>query len=181
MNSRDTSHADSTALSVPRATDLRTAGDAWSQTLWLLYALCSHQSSKSEKCHSHRHCRPAGSSARSRGANPTDAALHRTAIRDKSAPAVITVVERLSATIVVLRWCSGFCHYADQVWTQQRARGTGVCAVSGTLIRCGDSVFRPRDRGHDKPANADAMIHPSVIDRYDETQDMALSHSQVHS
>jgi hypothetical protein len=76
----------------------------------------------------------------------------------------VTLLERLSATSVVLRWCSDYCHYGEQIWICRMARSKGVCAISGSFIKRGDTVYCPRRaRGRLHPVNADAMIHPRAL------------------
>lgn len=137
--------------------------DPWSRTVHLLKAVCvatrTGQSSLPER-------KPAGSPA-SRKSSKRSALKTRPHTDEPFSPAqpvVITVVERLSETTVILRWCSCRCHYGDQVWKRQVARTRGACAVTGEPIQRGDPVFRAQVRGHTPPANRAAMIHPSVIE-----------------
>ncbi|MFM0394870.1 DUF3331 domain-containing protein [Paraburkholderia phytofirmans] len=53
--------------------------------------------------------------------------------------------------------------YGDQLWRGLRARGSGVCAISGRAIARGGSVYSPRCSSPPL-ANAGAMILFSVID-----------------
>lgn len=76
----------------------------------------------------------------------------------------INVVARLTEHTVSIAWTDptlGF--YGDQLWRRLRARGSGVCAISGRAIARGDSVYSPRCSSPPL-ANAGAMILSSVID-----------------
>ncbi len=79
--------------------------------------------------------------------------------------AQIEVIERLTDSSIAVLWQDATrCRYADQVWISCRARMKGRCALSGSTIRRGDLVFKPRVRSR-IPANADAMILASAIAR----------------
>ncbi|CAB3789404.1 DUF3331 domain-containing protein [Pararobbsia alpina] len=78
--------------------------------------------------------------------------------------AVITVVERQSSSTVLVSWRdSTFCHYVEQTWRLGVARCEGICALSGSPIRLGDSIYRPRSGGAEQPINANAMILDAAI------------------
>lgn len=77
----------------------------------------------------------------------------------------IEVLERLSDTSIAVLWQDATrCQYVDQVWICCRARIKGRCALSGATIRRDDAIYKPRVRSA-IPANADAMILASVIER----------------
>ncbi|MGF6757714.1 DUF3331 domain-containing protein [Paraburkholderia sp. GAS42] len=128
--------------------------DPWSQTLSLLGALSS---APLDDDASDRHTRRADARHRTRASR-----CDQTACRE-TVPPVITVLERLSTTAVVLCWRSTTCHYGDQVWIQGVARSSGQCAISGMAIRRGDAVYRPRNRGRRVPVNVSAMISASAF------------------
>jgi hypothetical protein len=88
-----------------------------------------------------------------------DAALPRSDTDGDVGAAVVTVVERLSSTTVLVSWRDPTsCHYAEQTWRSGVARRQGLCALSGYPIQRGDSIYRPRSSGAEPPVNADAMI-----------------------
>ncbi|WP_144109867.1 DUF3331 domain-containing protein [Paraburkholderia sp. BCC1886] len=98
-------------------------------------------------------------------ANPPPAArpVGRAALRAPSSHVLVEVVERLSVSTIAVIWQDATrCCYIDQVWHSCRARSMGYCALTGTLIRRGDFIYKPRVRG-EIPANADAMIVASAI------------------
>ncbi|MGF6939981.1 hypothetical protein OKW41_009143 [Paraburkholderia sp. UCT70] len=79
-------------------------------------------------------------------------------------PFTVTVVEKLSNYLFVLRWHDAtLCNYEEQVWSAYLARASGCCALSGKHINLGDSVYRPRVRGRVIPLNRDAMILASEL------------------
>ena len=76
----------------------------------------------------------------------------------------IDIVERTSATSLLLTWCdptSG--RYAEQRWILGVARRSTQCALSGSRVRRGDAVFRPILRGKTVPGNADAAILAAAL------------------
>lgn len=77
----------------------------------------------------------------------------------------VEVIERLSDTSVAVLWQDATrCRYDDQVWIVCRARLKGYCALSGTVIRRDDLIYKPRVRAS-IPANATAMILASVVEQ----------------
>lgn len=91
----------------------------------------------------------------------------RTGARAAAAPsfpqAIVRVIERLSSSKAVVYWSDvSMCHYGYQDWREAVATTGGVCALSGRLIRRGDSVYRPSQR-KPKPKNAAAMILSSAM------------------
>ncbi|ASW03031.1 hypothetical protein CJU94_31470 [Paraburkholderia aromaticivorans] len=77
----------------------------------------------------------------------------------------VEVIERLSDTSVAVLWQDATrCRYDDQVWIVCRARLKGYCALSGTVIRRDDLIYKPRIRAS-TPANATAMILASVVEQ----------------
>jgi hypothetical protein len=76
----------------------------------------------------------------------------------------VTVVEALSNSLFALCWHdSTFCNYEEQVWAPCAAPAPGRCALSGTYVKRGDPVYRPRIRGRVIPLNRDAMILASEL------------------
>ncbi|MBP0593007.1 DUF3331 domain-containing protein [Paraburkholderia sp. LEh10] len=77
--------------------------------------------------------------------------------------ATIRLLERQTDVTATIAWSEATrCSYGDQTWQAARARGPGVCAMSGRAIRRGDEVFQPR---HCQPPalNASEMILASVL------------------
>jgi hypothetical protein len=136
--------------------------DPWSQTLRLLDTLRARAQQESVHEPARRPAKPATDAAPASGARHRAAPVCEASKRGEVC-ATVTLIERLSATHVVLRWCSCTCHYGDQTWVCGVARATGVCAVTGHLIRRGDAVYRPQNRSRLPPVNANAMIHPSAF------------------
>lgn len=80
------------------------------------------------------------------------------------ASARIEIVERCSDTLVTVSYRDATTgRYGEQVWRLIRARGQGICALSGNPIRRGDPVYRPYVRGRHLPANANWMVLPSFM------------------
>lgn len=76
----------------------------------------------------------------------------------------ISVLARLTDCTVTIAWTDATRgSYRDQMWRRIRARGAGVCSISGAPIARGDLVYRPRP-SQPPTANADAMILAAVID-----------------
>jgi hypothetical protein len=69
----------------------------------------------------------------------------------------IVVLERISASSALVSWRDPtHCNYGFQMWHRATSRKAGKCALSGSEIRRGDSIYQPRTR---PPAlNAAAMI-----------------------
>jgi hypothetical protein len=66
----------------------------------------------------------------------------------------IVIVERDSPTVLIVRWNDATLgHYGAQAWKEGYARGRGICALTGAVIRRGDKVYRPRERGR-SPVNS---------------------------
>jgi hypothetical protein len=132
--------------------------DPWGQTLRLLEILRSRVQQEAGHTSDDCACQPA----------PVSVQRFRTHAQREAAGcadvhASVTLVERLSATSVVLRWCSRYGHYGDQVWVCRAARFAGICAITGNRIRRGELVYCPQGRRFVQLTNADAMIHPSAI------------------
>jgi hypothetical protein len=79
--------------------------------------------------------------------------------------ATIRLLERPSPTSAVISWRDPTgSSYGYQVWRKRLAARGGQCALSGALIRRGDAIFRPADRGS-RPGNAWAMILAACIEQ----------------
>jgi len=76
----------------------------------------------------------------------------------------VTVLERLSNSLVALSWRDPtLCNYEEQMWSLGLARTSGRCALSGLHIRKGDAIYKPVTRGQTVPLNRDAMIFASEL------------------
>lgn len=79
-------------------------------------------------------------------------------------PASVRIVDRLTQSTAVIEWCdSTSCRYGSQLWRVAKAERAGICALTGTVIKSGDSIYRPR-RCREKPQNAAAMICAAFIE-----------------
>jgi hypothetical protein len=132
--------------------------DPWAQTLRLLETLRSRLQPEGGKAID-KHASEAGRATVSRFRTHAQ----REAAGCADAQATVTLVERLSPTSVVLRWCSRYGHYGDQVWVCRAARSAGICVITGNPIRRGDVVYRPQARRFVELTNGDAMIHLSAF------------------
>jgi hypothetical protein len=75
----------------------------------------------------------------------------------------VAVLDRPSRSSALLSWKDPTsCNYGYQLWRRSIAKRDGLCAISGHLIKSGDSVYRPRMSP--RPANATAMILSSFIE-----------------
>jgi hypothetical protein len=149
-------------LDVPRHDARANDPDPWAQTLRLLEILRVRAGQEADLATPRKRCKEAKEEVRA-GASRARKQPQREARRCADMGASVTLVERLSDTAVVLRWCSRYGHYGDQVWVCRAARCAGVCAVTGNLIRRGEAVYRPQSRRLVTLVNADAMIHPSAL------------------
>jgi len=135
-------------------------GSAWQQTIDLLSALSEPERFIDDMDHG-RSCRPVpGSRSASEAAN-----RRRAAARAWDAQG-ITLIRRHDSESITVCWSdSTYGRYSDQLWRVCTARRSSVCALTGEKIRRGDAVFRPSPNRRHRPANADAMILASKIDR----------------
>jgi len=84
--------------------------------------------------------------------------------RQVLASARIEIVERYSDVLVTLSCRDATTgRYGEQLWRLVKARGRGICALSGNPIRRGDPVYRPDARGRHVPANANWMVLASFM------------------
>ena len=165
MGARDvtmTNHARPTSRGRSHRNDA-SEDDRWSRMLSMLCTLSTHPQIDALAAH-----RRAQSSAASRTHVPTQdtepAACDQEVSRTPPCRPSVTLVDRVSEKIVVLRWISTSCHYGDQVWVECIARRAGVCALTGLPIRRGDTFYSPRCRGRCTPVNAAAMLHSTALD-----------------
>ena len=100
------------------------------------------------------------------------AAHHRQSGNADICTFTVTVLERLSNSLVALSWRDPtLCNYEEQMWSPGLARTSGRCALSGLHIRKGDAIYKPATRGQTVPLNRDAMILASeLLDVRDEQQ-----------
>jgi hypothetical protein len=122
------------------------ATDPWLQTVGLLQALSgSAEESGSGRTH-------AGS------------AYGAWCQRHDRAGLKVEVTDRPSSSTITVTWCdASICLYGDQCWRYTVARQSGVCALTGEPVSCGDAVYKPRIFRL-APSNADAMILARHID-----------------
>ncbi len=145
-------YSDTLAHSIPDAVPVRSL-DAWSQILATLveYSSASIDLTKTPDI--------------SAGAR-TQRSRRPVARSDGAPSSTITVIEKLSDTLVSLSWHdSTLCNYEEQVWACGHARSSGRCALSGKPIRGGDAIYRPRSRGRAVPSNGAEMILASELAR----------------
>ncbi|MFP3552268.1 DUF3331 domain-containing protein [Paraburkholderia sp. SIMBA_049] len=79
-------------------------------------------------------------------------------------PARIFIVEQPTSQTLTVCWSdpqSG--HYADQLWRKGVARRSSFCVLTGTRIRPGDAVFRPRAGETHLPANREYMLLAAAV------------------
>ena len=76
---------------------------------------------------------------------------------------VVSIAERTGPTSATVIWSEPNCRYGYQTWRAAISRMSGVCVISGKVIRRGDMVFKPQVRP--VPLNAHAMILHSIVDR----------------
>lgn len=75
----------------------------------------------------------------------------------------IRLLERQGAATATIAWHDATrCSYGYQTWQVTRARHSGVCAMSGRVVRRGDEIFKPR-LYRQQALNAGEMILASVL------------------
>ncbi len=80
--------------------------------------------------------------------------------------ASIRLIERPNSTTVTVAWSDPTIgNFGDQTWRLTRARRTGICAISGRFIGCGDEIYRPMSRPI--PVNAKTMILADIVVEFD--------------
>jgi len=78
----------------------------------------------------------------------------------------IVSVERQTASSVLVSWSDPTCcRYDEQRWISAKSRMRARCALSGQVIRLGDSVYKPQWRGAKRPANGAEMILTNELER----------------
>ena len=78
----------------------------------------------------------------------------------------ITLIERLSSRQLTANWSDATsCRYCEQYWTIGVARHDGICALSGSSIERGDTIFHPQCRSgtKPKPTNRQAMMLENAV------------------
>lgn len=138
-------------------------GSAWQQTIELLSAaseLWNMNGDQEASCS----CRPVPVTR-----NASEAANRRRAAATRSWDAHgITLIRRHDPESITVCWSDAtYGRYSDQLWRVCTARRSAVCALTGEKIRRGDAVFRPSPNRRHRPANADAMILASQLDKLD--------------
>ena len=99
------------------------------------------------------------------------AAHHRQSGNADICTFTVTVLERLSNSLVALSWRDPtLCNYEEQMWSPGLARTSGRCALSGLHIRKGDAIYKPVTRGQKVPLNRYAMILASELLKVREEQ-----------
>jgi hypothetical protein len=75
----------------------------------------------------------------------------------------VSLLDRPRRDVLVVEWSDPLRgHCGEQFWQLVTARAGGECAFSGTPIRKGDAVFKPRQRGQAK-FNASDMILENAV------------------
>lgn len=97
-----------------------------------------------------------------RGLSATQVVLGARTIYTPLPELVVSIVERTGPTSATVTWNEPSCRYGYQTWRAAISRLSGVCVISGKVIRRGDLVFKPQ--GRPVPLNAHAMILQSVVD-----------------
>jgi hypothetical protein len=78
----------------------------------------------------------------------------------------ITLIERLSSRQLTVNWSDATsCRYCEQYWIIGVAQHDGICALSGSSIERGDTIFHPQriPRTKTKPTNKQAMMLESAV------------------
>ncbi|WP_133647768.1 DUF3331 domain-containing protein [Paraburkholderia flava] len=71
----------------------------------------------------------------------------------------ITHIEWVTPGTILISWSdSTLGRYHDQLWRAGFAHSSGVCGLTGAVVRRGDPVFRPVGRLRDKPVNVFDVI-----------------------
>ena len=127
--------------------------DPWSQTLALLSAISGDSATIA---------RSVGFVPRYVEANRTweHVDVHKCRVRK------ITLIERLSSRHLTVNWSDATsCRYCEQYWTIGVAQHDGICALSGSSIECGDTIFHPQcsARTKIKPTNKQATMLESAV------------------
>jgi hypothetical protein len=78
-------------------------------------------------------------------------------------PHNVRVVDRTTPNTALIEWSDAtLCRYGSQLWQASVSKRAGVCAMSGTCIKSGDLVYKPRS-GSNKTMNSSAMICAKVV------------------
>ncbi|WP_416365675.1 DUF3331 domain-containing protein [Paraburkholderia terrae] len=91
-------------------------------------------------------------------AEPNTSSVYRTSDKVQ-----VRILERPTNSTLIILWSDpGRCFYGHQSWRASKARLAGCCALSHSVIREGDEVYRPVYTGVE-PQNSRAMILASVV------------------
>jgi hypothetical protein len=132
--------------------------DPWSRTLNMLLHFSEHLVSKHCDGVTTDQCFIRKSTNRLKG----QCSDH--SIRLPHAHIKVRVVERLTETTISVTWHdSTSVNYMEQLWQLGRARGAGICSLTGAPISRGQSVYKPRRNGKRPALNQDAMILSEMI------------------
>ncbi|MGF6774016.1 hypothetical protein P3T18_006530 [Paraburkholderia sp. GAS199] len=77
----------------------------------------------------------------------------------------VSFVERLGARSISITWhdSTAAC-YGEQLWMRRTARSSGLCALTGMLVRRGDAVYSPASRASIRPLNCTQMILATAVE-----------------
>ena len=82
---------------------------------------------------------------------------HRRLLSPPQFMPTIRILEQPTSDILLISWREpGRCCYSEQRWVRRKARERGVCALSGAMVRAGDTVYAPT--GKPEPQNHDQVI-----------------------
>ena len=82
----------------------------------------------------------------------------------------ISRIEWQTTCTILVSWSdSTLGRYEDQTWRAGFARTAGICGLTGALVRRGDAVFRPLQRGAVAPTNSLDMILADTLPGAKET------------
>lgn len=80
----------------------------------------------------------------------------------------VSLLDRPRRDVLVVEWSDPLRgHCGEQIWRLVTARTSGECAFSGTSIRKGDVVFRPKQRGQANFNANDMILESAVPERID--------------
>lgn len=94
----------------------------------------------------------------SRAAEPNPSSTYRTGTKLQ-----VRILERPTNSTILVLWSEpGRCFYGHQSWRATKARISGCCAFSCSVIQEGDEVYKPVYTGVE-PQNSQAMILASAV------------------
>ena len=75
----------------------------------------------------------------------------------------VSILERTSESAAIVSWRDPTrCSYHFQLWRRACSTRSGVCALSGTVINAGDTIYKPIAKP--PPLNASAMILATEVE-----------------